>query len=297
MSEAVDLTNVPPLPQADFLHQLAPALWQRSAVLGVWLEGSMGRGNADLYSDVDLYVGLEPAELEAWRTLDVAQLFGAHYAAHMFSNFAEDFFVYHVYLTDGGIYDLHIQPRSRTLPKAKRLILACRDEEYRSALLAAAPEPGAENELLFAPQPFDPATLAALLAGFWINADKGRKVLYRNQDLTCYTGLHLFRFMLVRLLFIEATGADCGDLTRPTIHGLKAAAAVLNPTQDETLGSLMGAAAMTKQELCRAQTLIYTEVARVGRALATNYGIAYPAALEEIVVENWQRFMEEMDIG
>lgn len=290
MSKALSFDMLPKLPQVSFLPQLAATLWERPDVEAIWLEGSLGRGNADLYSDVDLYIGVTPEAHDGWRNLDIAQLFGELYAAHDYSEFAVDFFVYHVYLTSGVIYDLHIQMRNRVLPTAQRMILACRDEGFQAELLAAAPTPTEEADTLFAPTPFDPAMLRPLLIGFWINADKGRKVLYRRQDLTTYTGFHLFRQMLIRLLFIEHTGMDCGDLTRPSIHGLKAAATVLGDALGDQLGLLMGPPARNRRELWAVQSQLHHEFARVGKALAERYEIDYPAALAEVVVANWAAF-------
>lgn len=290
MNKELTLASLPQLPQLSFLHQLAPSLWQRPDVEALWLEGSLGRGNADLYSDVDLYICVVPDAHNDWRTLDVAALFGNTYAAHHYSEFAADFIVYHVYLGSGVIYDLHIQPRTRELPSSQRLILACRDEMYRAELLAASPAPTEEAKLLFEPTPFDPATLRPQLIGYWMNADKGRKVLYRGQDLTTYTGFHLFRQMLSRLLFIEQTGMDCGDLTRPSIHGLKAAAAVLGEALGDKLGLLMGPPARNRQEIWGVQRQLHDEFARVGRSLAARYNIDYPAALEKVVMANWAEF-------
>lgn len=294
MTTTFALETLPDLPQIAFLKQLLPALWQRPAVEALWLEGSLGRGNADLYSDIDLYIGVTPDAHDGWRALDVAALFGDAYAAHHFSDFAADFIVYHVYLASGVIYDLHVQPRTRTLPPAHRLILACRDEAYRAELLAAAPASAAEANAQFAPQPFDPSTLAPQLVNFWINADKGRKVLYRRQDLTTYSGFHLFRQMLIRLLFIEQTGMDCGDLTRPTIHGLKAAAAVLGDALGADLYGLMGAPARSRQEMWAVQAQLHDAFARVGRVLTERYGVDYPEALEAVVRGNWAAFAQEI---
>jgi predicted nucleotidyltransferase len=295
MSDVLTLAALPQLPQVAFLHQLAPTLWQRPDVQGLWLEGSLGRGNADLYSDVDLYISVTPAAHAAWRALAVAELFEDHYAAHHYSEFAADFIVYHVYLTSGVIYDLHIQPDNRALPLAHRLILACRDEADRAALVAATPN-AAEADALFAPKPFDPQLLRSLLVDFWMNADKGRKVLYRGQDLTVYTGFHLFRQMLLRLLFIEQTGTDCGDLTRPSIHGLKAAAAVLGPALGDELGLLLGPPARNRQELWAVQDQLQREFVRVGTVLAERYAVAYPAALAAVVMANWAAFGQSIGV-
>ena len=290
MNESVSLDGLPALPQVAFLRQLVPSLWARSDVAALWLEGSLGRGNADHYSDVDLYVAVDDDLHADWLDLDVAALFGDSYAAHHFSRFADDFFVYHVYLTAGVIYDLHIQPRQRPLRAANRLILACRSERYRAELLQAVPAAGDNPSHIPEPEAVDPAIIRPLLVGFWLNADKSRKVIYRGQQLTCYTGLHLFRQMLARLLYIDATGTDCGDLSRPTIHGLKAAAALLGPAMGAEMGRLFGAPARTLDELWQAQEQLHRAVARVGRSLAATYEIDYPAALEEVVLDNWATF-------
>ena len=102
MSNTIDFTGLPALSQTTFLHKLAPLLWQRPDVVGLWLEGSLARGNADRYSDVDLYVGVTPEALDDWRSLAIEALFGDQYAAHFYSTFGEKFFVYHVYLTAGA---------------------------------------------------------------------------------------------------------------------------------------------------------------------------------------------------
>lgn len=299
MNEITNLEIVlPDFPQTQHLHQLVPMLWARSDVEALWLEGSLGRGNADLYSDVDLYVGVTPEAHAAWRTVDIPELFGDTYAAHHFSNFAENFFVYHVYLKSGTIYDLHIQPRNRELHSTDRLLLAVRDATYRDELIAATPADIEAAHNPFSATAVDPDILPSLFIGFWLNADKSRKVLYRRQQLIAYTGFHLFRQMLVRLLFIEQTETDCGDLSRPTIHGLKAAAEVLSAALGKELGQIMGPPTRTYSELWAAQDRLHREVARVGPLLAKRYNVAYPTALAETVMSNWAAFgdvLSELD--
>ena len=56
------------LPQYAFANQLATALSQDSRVRAVWLEGSLGRGQGDRHSDVDLHIALTPDDLAGFRT-------------------------------------------------------------------------------------------------------------------------------------------------------------------------------------------------------------------------------------
>ena len=55
------------LPQYAFANQLATALSQDSRVRAVWLEGSLGRGQGDRHSDVDLHVALNVEDLTEFR--------------------------------------------------------------------------------------------------------------------------------------------------------------------------------------------------------------------------------------
>ena len=53
--------------QTEYLHTLQTALEANPAVKAAWLTGSFGRGNADRYSDVDLNIWLDAANLETFR--------------------------------------------------------------------------------------------------------------------------------------------------------------------------------------------------------------------------------------
>ncbi len=56
------------LPQYAFADRLATALSLDSRVRAVWLEGSLGRGQGDRHSDVDLHVALKAEDLPEFRT-------------------------------------------------------------------------------------------------------------------------------------------------------------------------------------------------------------------------------------
>lgn len=291
MREPLAVPIWPALPQTTFLQELILTLWQSPEVQALWVEGSLARGNADRYSDVDLYLCVSDAAFPQWQALDPAQLFGARYMAHTVSTFGPSLFVYHVYLTAGGIYDLHVQPLSRDLPVAQRLILACRTDTYAATLHAATVS--AQSEEPSTTKAVDPQELASLLAGYWIAADKSRKVLYRKQDSTTHVGFYIFRQMVARLLFMETTGQDCGDLTRTTIHGLKVVAPVLRARWEEGVGAWIGAPTRTHAEIMAAQAQLNEAVAHVGRVLTERYGVTYPAALEATVRQNWETFVTE----
>ena len=61
------MNAVEALPQYAFADRLAATLSQDSRVRAVWLEGSLGRGQGDRHSDVDLHVALNTEDLAAFR--------------------------------------------------------------------------------------------------------------------------------------------------------------------------------------------------------------------------------------
>lgn len=289
MPEDLQLDLIPSLPQTHFLPDLTRSLWQRDGVIALWLAGSMGRGNADPYSDVDLYVGVTSDALNDWQDIDVTTLFGDAYAAHYYSHFDAELFVFHVFLKAGHLYDLHIQGQDRELPKHNRIILACRDEAYRTALISTEDQP-----FIAPPTPIDPEAAEREIIIFWVSLDKGRKLLYRNLDLVISSGLYLMRQMVLRLLYMDVTGEDCGNLIRLGIHPLKPVTHALQPVLGEELARLMGAPATTRSELYAANTQLGEVVGRVGRSLAEKYEFDYPEALEQAVLRNWEAFMKTM---
>ncbi len=70
MPHAVDGSD---LGQGDFIERAAQVLSRDDRILGVWLTGSYGRGTNDRFSDVDLWVVVEPEDVisfgEDWPTI------------------------------------------------------------------------------------------------------------------------------------------------------------------------------------------------------------------------------------
>ena len=64
---SLDLGVLPTMAQERTISWLAPALWVDERVVALWLGGSLARGEGDDYSDIDLRVAVDPADLEAWR--------------------------------------------------------------------------------------------------------------------------------------------------------------------------------------------------------------------------------------
>jgi len=212
-------SSLPPLPQTASLRRVLSVLWADEDVIALWLGGSFARREADEYSDIDLRVAVRPEAQERWRRPDLELLFGGEVAGYTpFSLGGGQ--LHHLALTSGDIYDLWIQTTEEAPFEDVALVLGCRDGAFAQKLgatrLPPAPEP------IFA----DAAAVRQIVASFWINSLKHRKVLKRGLDLVAQTGIGMERALLQRLWFIAATGRDVptpddphADGTRPRGHG------------------------------------------------------------------------------
>jgi predicted nucleotidyltransferase len=72
--ESLFLDVLPDLPQSDLLRQLATGLWQAKGVVALWLGGSLATGAADRYSDVDVYLAVDPEARRDWMEPDLDAL-------------------------------------------------------------------------------------------------------------------------------------------------------------------------------------------------------------------------------
>jgi hypothetical protein len=278
------LPALPPLPQLERLRQLAPVLWESPGVVALWLGGSFGSGQADLYSDLDLRLAVRPKALDAWRKPDLQALIKAKCAGSHFIAFADDRFLHHVALTTGEIIDLSVQSAERDPFAEAILVLGCRDPEFARRLQQVAP-PGAALA-----EPVDPAAIRQAIIDFWINNLKHRKVLHRGLDLLALTGLEIERATLMRLWFITATGTDTGP-GRESIHGKTPVIHAVERLLGAEALALLGAPTRNRSEILQVIEAHRDEVSHVGRLLAERHQFAYPVPLEETVRRTWQVFL------
>jgi len=277
-------TSLPPVPQVERLRRLARLIWKRDEVKALWLGGSLARGQADLYSDVDLRIAVEPDALEAWQTLDLDGLFEGSCAATQLILFGDGRFLRPVVLSSGDLFDLWIQSSTIEPPADATLILACRDAALEARLRRA--------ELPPAPHPAlpEPSEIRQEIVNFWVGSLKHRKVLHRGLDLLALTGIEIERGSLVRLWYVAAAGRYI-PTQRLTIHtGTPMFHAI-----DSLIGlkalAILGAPARNRSELLQVIEAHHDEVSRIGRTLAETLGFDYPEALEETVRRAWQEFL------
>ncbi len=287
VSSVLDMEVLPYLPQLEALKEAAPRIWECPEVVALWIGGSIARGNADCYSDVDLRVAVLPEALEAWRHLELNALFAQSCVAHVLLEFGEGAFLHHLVLETGDIYDVWVQSATKAVHDEFILTLACRDENFAAKLR----EP--ECEPVPSPQPANPETVRGLLEHFWLNTHKHRKVLHRGLHLLALTGLHNDRQLLLRLWYIQVTGNDCGEMRTQTIHGLTHLMQTVEQARGKEALQVLGASLATDDDICRAIEQLREQVTQAGQILAETFKFDYPDAMERTARRGWQEFLQQ----
>lgn len=270
----LDLSLLPDLPQRPLLTDLTRELWADPVVAAVWLGGSLARGEADAFSDVDLRVALaSPAEVPEAMSPS-ARLLSERTAHSTVWRIASDAVFHHVLLNNGQIYDLWVQTTGRPPSPEIRRVLGCRDAEFKTQLTR-----GEDPSVQFPAA--DPEEIRRVLGDFWMSQCKHQKVLSRSLALIVWEGEHQFRQTLLRLWFVLETGLDCGPLNRMTIHTLTPMDRVIQGAYGSRALALLNSEAAEETR---------DEVAQVGQVLAERLNFAYPAAAEEAARRGWGHF-------
>ena len=200
------------LPQLDALPALVHNLYGLSPVQAVFLAGSLGRGDGDEWSDLDLQVHVDRSFGDFLDDAEIQAVTGEPPVALERFKLGADGWMHHLILTDGTFVDLLC-----------RTELSTEEARFWISLppnMTSPPEAVASRPKTWAPKSLDADAVAALVSRYWITMHKHRRGMARNQDLVIWTGIHLSVALLVRLEFIAVTGKDCGDLTRMGIYDL-----------------------------------------------------------------------------
>lgn len=280
----MEFEALPDLPQVKALKRIVSRLWSKDEVQAVWIGGSFGQGNADLYSDVDLRVAVLSAHVDDWTDLDLPVLFEGRCIAHTRSPSTECGILHHLILENGDLYDLWVQNVQKISVDEPCRILGCRDPKLADVLRKSAGSAVPTHR-----PPPDAHKLRLEIVGFWMNSHKHRKVLHRGLDPLVIVGLQAERTLLIRLWALHA--GDYGtDDRQPSIHTLSAQIRTLIEFKEHML-EIMGAPGRTRSELLRVIELHRDEVSRVARGLAKRYSFDYPAELERTVRAGWRDFL------
>jgi hypothetical protein len=282
----LDLGVLPQMAQARTISWLAPAIWADERAVALWLGGSLARGDGDTYSDIDLRVAVDPADLETWRAMDTQALLGGRVVGgHTFA-LGVDALIHHLVLLNGDIVDLLVQTTARPPNIEPLLLLGCRSAAFTATLQA-------HNRV--EPEPQHPAAVEGvreLIVAFWVNSHKHRKVLHRRLDLMIPSGLYHSWLMLMRLWYIQATGEDTSAYHFSGIHGLTQLERSVEGLEGLDAQAVVGVPGRTREEIYTAIEIHQEAAARVGPLLAERYGFKYPLELERVVHAQWRAFRE-----
>lgn len=269
---------VPDLPQKKFLIHVVEGLWQDPSTIAVWLGGSLARGQGDRNSDVDLRIALRPEKYT--RVPSGATLLFQMAVVHQRLEFSEDSTLHHMLLRNGQIYDLLVQSTSRPPTSERRLVLACRDEQFGDTL-----SHGVDPETTF--KAAVPLAVRHIIEGYWLGLLKHKKVVERDLGIVAWEGEHRLRCSLLQLYHVLATGHDCGDPLRMTIHSMSPAVRNIQAEIGPPALAMLGKPARTVEELVDSAMQIAREVARIGRLLSASLDFDYPAEAERVVAAAW----------
>jgi predicted nucleotidyltransferase len=282
MNSTIDpavFATVPNLPQKELLIRVVEGLWKDSSIVAVWLGGSLARGQGDRNSDVDLRVALKP-EQYARIPLGSALLFQMAVVQQRVE-FGEHATLHHMLLDNGQIYDLFVQSISRPPTNEHRLVLGCRDSKFGERL-AHGVDPAATTF-----KAADPQTVRQIIEGYWLGLIKHKRVIERNLEIVAWEGEHRLRSSLLHLYHILATGNDCGDPLRMTIHSMSPAVRSIRAEIGPSALAILGKPMRTPEELVDSAMQVAREIARIGRLLSKQLDFDYPVEAERVVCDVW----------
>lgn len=289
MSETLELSGVPDLPQRATLMRVAQALWADPDVMALWLGGSLARGEGDAHSDVDLRIALPPSAYSANSLPASARILTDAAVVTQTVGFGPERGLFHMLLDNGEIYDVLVQTVGQPPIPERRLVLGCRDPDLAAKLSTG------EDPSLPTLAPADPAQIRQLVAEHWLGLRKHRKVLDRGLDILAWDGDHRLRTALVQLYHVLATGTDCGPIARMNIHAMSPVVRTIQAELGEAPLAVLGLPARTHAELIGSAAAVADEVARIGRLLAERLGFDYPEKAEAAARAIWSprpRFTE-----
>lgn len=278
--------GLPAVPQVDVLRRVADHLWQRQAgIVAMWVGGSLADGTADAYSDIDLRIAVDPATFESWKRPDFGAILPVRAQGHLPRHASgSDVVLHHLVLDDGEMLDLSVTPATRECPEGSIHVLSCRDDGF-AARLATFARPTAPEH-----RPAQGEEIARVIADFWVNSHKHRKVLNRGLDLLTLRGLHYEQAILTRLWYASLTGLDAGE-RRPTIFELSHMCRVVQEALRDRAMQIMGPPLARRELIVAHIEQLRNEVADVGRQLSARLKFEYPEALEQTVRRGWDDYL------
>ncbi len=246
-----------------FIDGLTASLHAHRHVRAAWLEGSLGRGTADRYSDLDLHVLVEedalpafPDGAEGWLSaLRPLVLFNALFGGAMLNALTLDGLRIDVWPHGGAQAQVEVG-HVRVLTERPGALIR---------VTPAAPPPAVQ-----APQ------VLAQTREFWRCVALLPSVIGREERIVAVQGLAV-EVGLVTELLIAGSG-------RPRDRGVKHLNAFLDVEAHQAIEAALALPDLSTQTVVDAHLRLVALVRRHGPRIADTVGYAYPTALEQAVL-------------
>lgn len=237
-------------------------------IRAAWLEGSFGRGDADAYSDIDLHVLLQAADLAAFQV----EAWLAAVRPLLLCTTLFDGKMINALTAEGVRIDLwlHAGERAVVQPGKVRVLY---DPDRLADFAAPTAQPGEKAVA---------AELEAQIKEFWRCIALLPVVIGRDEKIVSFLGLSVEVGILTNVLIKGyRVERDAG------VKKLNAFLSANTRTQIEGALALEG---LTSSSLIRAHLALAGIMQMHGPVIAQTHEFAYPAALEEVVlrlVQDW----------
>ena len=251
--------------QAEYLHKLQTAIEAEARIKAAWLTGSFGRGNADRYSDIDINLWLDSADLDDFRKGTQAWL--NELRPLVLFNWMFNDRMANCLTVDGLRIDLWVHTDAApTLDKSRVQVLLDRENALKFGASPVTQDANAlKNRLL------------QQISEFWRCIALTPTAIGRDERIVSFFGISIDVMILTDVLI---SGYEI-----PRDSGVKR----LNPFLPEGLRIEIEEAltfdGLTNNSLAQA-TLALARIMQVeGRQIASRHGFDYPAELETAVLE------------
>lgn len=248
----------------DALDQLTILLRSDPRIRAAWLAGSLGRGDADRYSDIDLHVVLVEADLAAFQA-GVEEWLGA-WRPLVLCKLLFDGKMVNALTADGVRIDLWPHTQDRVSLQADRV----RVLHDPAGLIHFDLTPVEADERAIA------AELEAQIKEFWRCIALTPTVLGRNEKIVAFQGLSVEVGLLTNILIAG------GRIERDA--GVKKLNRFLPEQARAAIEQALALDRLTTASLLRAHLALAQIVRDHGPAIAASHGFDYPAALEAAVL-------------
>ena len=259
---AFDPRSGDPLDLNGFVRRVKAKAARDSRIRALWLEGSLGRGHGDRYSDVDLHALLSAEDLpgfredaQAWMNdVEPQVMFNTLFGGNMVNGMSARGLRWDLWPHAGDNFEIH----------EERVVVLY----AQAGVLRPAPTPPAAPTA---------AQLTGLLREFWRCISLLPAVLGRGERIVAMQGL-MVEVGLVSELLLLAHG-------QVRDRGVKHLNTYLPPEDRARLEQAMLPASLNLQDLADAHLHLATWVSREGPGWSPRLGATYPNELERVVVK------------